>query len=124
MNELNSLSECIKQIFISKNLSSEHTKINIEIVGDRIDMYQNILPLLFNLNILVSGSVNEYNNPVDISTFKSDVILLDGPGKQMTECEEYIEFNKEKKEYYLIHRKKVNITTIYDTFKSNGYYFY
>jgi hypothetical protein len=120
MNELNSLSNCIKQL----SSLSKNNKINIEIIGERIDMYQNILPLLFEINILITGSLNQYNEIINSTEFKTDVILIDGPGNQLTECENYIEFDEEKKEYQLIKRKKMDITEVYKSFKSNGFYYY
>ena len=120
--QLNSLSECIKKIVVLLGKNVENDKLNIEVVGQRIDMYQNILPLLFNINIVINGGYNQYDDLVDLSTFKSDCILLDGPGKQLTDSEYYIEFNDNQ--YQVVERKKMDITKIYDVFKTNGYFYY
>ena len=116
-SELNSLSIAIKSI---PTLSTTN-KIIIEVVGTRYDMYQNILPLLFDA-IFINNHMNDYNQPVNI--VKSDCILLDGPGKQYTTSDYYIEYNMEKKEYTLVKKEVMDILEPYDYLKENGLYFY
>jgi len=114
-SELNSLSIAIK------NIPTSTSKIIIEVVGSRYDMYQNILPLLFDVTF-INNHLNEYNQPITIN--KSDCILLDGPGKQYTTSDYYIEYNSDKKEYTLVKKEVMDILEPYNYFKENGLYFY
>ncbi len=121
-SELNSLSIAIKNIPSTSSVNTmTNNKLIIEVVGSRYDMYQNILPLLFDVTF-INNHLNEYNQPTNIN--KSDCILLDGPGKQYTTSDYYIEYNKEKKEYTLVKKEGMNILEPYTFFKENGLYFY
>jgi hypothetical protein len=120
-SELNSLSIAIKNIPSTSTITTNNNKLIIEVVGSRYDMYQNILPLLFDVSF-INNHVNEYNQPISIH--KSDCILLDGPGKQYTTSEYYIEYNSDKKEYTLIKKEVMDILEPYNYFKENGLYFY
>ena len=122
-SELNSLSIAIKNIPISSSLSinNNNNKLIIEVVGTRYDMYQNILPLLFDVTF-INNHLNEYNQPISIN--KSDCILLDGPGKQYTTSDYYIEYNRDKKEYILVKKDMMDILEPFNYFKENGLYFY
>jgi len=121
LKELNSFSNCLKQIQSSIN-NSKNKKLIIEAVGPRKDMYQNILPLLFDIHVL-SDQLNEYNIKNDTSI--SDCILLDGPGKQYTKSNYYIEYNHSSKEYSLnTFNQTMNILEPYTFFKENDLYFY
>ena len=120
--ELNSLSIAIKNIPITSTSSTNsNNNLIIEVVGLRYDMYQNILPLLFDVTF-INNNLNEYNQTTNIS--KSDCILLDGPGKQYTTSDYYIEYNKDKKEYTLVKKESMDILEPYHYFKENGLYFY
>ncbi len=119
--EINNLSKVIKDI----SLQLKKDKLVVEAVGIRKDMYQNILPLLFNINIIFNG-VDQYDKKV-IST-KSDCIFLDGEGIQTTKSQYYIipSFNKENGIYeYTIEKiEEVNTLEPLEYFRKNGYYFY
>jgi hypothetical protein len=119
--EINNLSKAIKDI--STQLKKD--KLTIETVGIRKDTYQNLLPLLFDINIIFNG-VDQYNKKV--STTKSDCIFLDGEGVQTTKSQYYIipSFNKEENMYeYTIEKiEEVNTLEPLEYFRNNGLYFY
>jgi hypothetical protein len=119
-SELNSLSIAIKNIPSSSSINNNN-KLIIEVVGTRYDMYQNILPLLFDVTF-ISNHLNEYNQSITIN--KSNCILLDGPGKQYTTSDYYIEYNRDKKEYTLVKKEVMDILEPFNYFKENGLYFY
>ena len=75
LEQLNQLSEQLKLLNIKDR------KINIEAVGIRTDFYQNILPLVFDINVF-HNQKNQYNEK--ITDKKSDCIFLDGNGMQYT----------------------------------------
>jgi len=119
-SELNSLSIAIKNIPSPSSINNNN-KLIIEVVGTRYDMYQNILPLLFDVTF-ISNHLNEYNQSITIN--KSNCILLDGPGKQYTTSDYYIEYNRDKKEYTLVKKEVMDILEPFNYFKENGLYFY
>ncbi len=117
LKELNTFSECLKKL----SLSNDNKKLIIEAVGPRKDMYQNILPLLFDITV-ISDQLDEYNNKY--YTTNSDCIFLDGPGKQYTKSSYYIEYDSNTKEYNLVQPKELDILQPYNYLKEKGISFY
>jgi len=107
MQELNSFSKVLKNISDKYNI--KENKIVMEVIGNRIDMYQNILPLLFNIEIINKG-LNEYNEKVN-KDIKIDCILIDGPGVEMNKSNIYIYYDKNKHEYFYLDKKEIKDDT-------------
>lgn len=75
MTDLNKLSIAIKQ------LQTENRKYTIEVIGNNRDMYQNILPMCFDITFLCNQR-NQYNQ-LSLQT-ESDAYLIDGVGPSFT----------------------------------------
>ena len=121
---MNSLSSSIQKLFKTLDLNSEtdNKKLIIEVVGQRQDLYQNIFPLLFHNISFISNGLNDFNQNVSIS--QSDCILLDGPGRILTQSNYYIEYDEKSKLYNLVQKVSQNTNYAYDYFKDNGLYYY
>ena len=113
--DYNSLKDAIQSI------PKTNSKFLMEIIGIRKDMYQNIIPILYDINI-ISDNIDEYNVKKQVT--KSDCILLDGPGQQYTTSEYYIKFNNELNKYNVTKQKQIDILEPYNYFINNNLYFY
>ena len=113
--DYNSLKDAIQSI------PKTNSKFLMEIIGIRKDMYQNIIPILYDINI-ISDNIDEYNVKKQLT--KSDCILLDGPGRQYTTSEYYIKFDNELNKYNVTKQKQIDILEPYNYFINNNLYFY
>ena len=120
IHQLNSLSECFKYIH-QKSGKTKSQKITIETVGEREDLYFNILPILFDINIIYK-SKDQFDKNVNIT--KSDAIFLDGEGISLTQSKYNIKFDIEKDIFYLSEYEDINILKPLEFLKDNNLFYY
>ena len=120
IHQLNSLSECFKSIH-QKSGKTKSQKITIETVGEREDLYFNILPILFDIDIIYK-SKDQFDKSVNIT--KSDAIFLDGEGISLTQSKYNIKFDIEKDIFYLSEYENVNILKPLEFLKDNNLFYY
>lgn len=120
IHQLNSLSECFKSIY-QKSGKTKSQKITIETVGEREDLYFNILPILFDIDIIYK-SKDQYDKNINLT--KSDAILLDGEGIALTQSKYNIKFNSEKDVFYLSEYEDINLLKPLEFLKENNLFYY
>jgi hypothetical protein len=120
IHQLNSLSECFKSIH-QKSGKTNSQKITIETVGEREDLYFNILPILFDIDIIYK-SKDQFDKNVNIT--KSDAIFLDGEGISLTQSKYNIKFDIEKDIFYLSEYEDINILKPLEFLKDNNLFYY
>jgi hypothetical protein len=120
IHQLNSLSECFKTLHQNSG-KTKSQKITIETVGDREDLYFNILPILFDIDIIYK-SKDQFDKNVNIT--KSDAIFLDGEGISLTQSKYNIKFDIEKDIFYLSEYEDINILKPLEFLKANNLFYY
>jgi len=123
-SELNKLSNAFKQL---QSFLKENRKYTIEVVGEKKDCYQNILPLCIDATFL-HEQYNQYNQPD--KTEYSDAYLIDGTGAKYTKADYtiypiYDPVNTSSIiDYKCVHTPYIDVTTFSSYLESKGRVFF